>query len=180
MTRHDQPDHTNTRGTSVVAPVTTKSYRPPRGVIPTQDDVSPVHDPDHASVVLQNGGREIWLSGDTAQAIGDRALSGETPEGTLRRLFTCLPCPRPDLSRIEPCDAGGVLLYISQDFTVELVMRMCPSSESQNSAIRRLLIQADIRNSRNFRVFTTEERRWIGADREVGNDRDPRKRGGRA
>lgn len=142
-------------------------------------DASPTPDPDLPREVLQNDMTEIWVSQGTAQASRGRMLPGEHVETGLRRILLCPPGPTPDLSEIAPCKQGGVLLRVSGNFLAELIMRMCPSCESKNTAIRRLLVHRDIFFSKNFRVATAAEKAWINQDKREGTDQDPRTRGDR-
>ena len=131
---------------------------------------------DRPREVLQIDMIEIWISHGTAQAIRDRMLPGEHVETGLGRILLCPPGPHPDRSGIVPYPMGGCLLTVSDDMNIELIMRSCPSCESKNTALRRLLIHQDIYFSKIFRVPTTEERVWINQDRREGTDSDPRDR----
>lgn len=141
------------------------------------DNESYRDDPDRPREVPQIDMTEIWVSQGTAQAIRDRMLPSELVETGLRRILLCPPGPQPDRSRIEPCTLGGSLLHVSDDLNVELIMRSCPSCESKNTALRRLLIHQDIYFSKIFRVPTPEQKQWINQDKRAGNDSDPRPRG---
>jgi len=140
------------------------------------NDATPTPPGDHLREVLQIDMTEIWVSQGTAQALHDRKRPSEHIETELRRILLCPTGPKPDLSEIVPCKQGGFLLRVSRNFLAELIMRMCPSYESKNTAIRRLLVHQDIYFSKNFRVATAAEKVWINADRRAGTDIDPRTR----